>query len=164
MKHRRIVGGKSDERSLCNQPGKRMVRESRVCLARLLCKSACAQIARRTIFEHDVPSRQRFSERRIVHHGDTMAHSLGAEDLDRFAHRLGSADFTGMANDTQSFAPRQIKSRAKVHCGECKFVAAHSESDHAGAMQFGGSSAPLPWRPPDRTGAQRPQSSQCEGA
>src|ERR1039457_1432872 len=102
-----------------------MVPKRSVRFANLLGERARRQIARGAIFQHDAPGGQRFGQRRIVHHGDSVADALSAENIDGFADRLGAADFSRVANDTQSLAARKIERWAEVHGWKGELMASH---------------------------------------
>ena len=62
-------------------------------LPSLLRQRTGAQIAGEAIFEDDPAIRERFRQRKIVHHGDAVADSLGAQNFHRFANRFRRRQF-----------------------------------------------------------------------
>ena len=114
-----------------------MVRERCIRLAGLLGERSGGQILLEGQFSSTTwRVRERLGQRRIVHHGDSVADALGARDFDGLANGFRPADFTGVTDDAQTFAASQIERGAKIGGGKRKFVTAHAERDDARPMQL----------------------------
>src|ERR1700758_3371541 len=93
-----------------------MVFERSVRLVRLFRQRSSAQIARRAVLENDAPCDERFCQRRIVHHRDSMPNSFSTKNLHRVANGFRTANLARMTHDSEALLARIIEGRTKAGC------------------------------------------------